>query len=1099
MQTSLPPDLITRVKQLLLPHVVQTADRQALLTEAFYIRDRALFYNIELEGRPNTFVVQCTRTLLDFGCLPGGPHALTALLQALNSRCGAAEQREIQQLTQCLNNLCTDGSPTVDLAAQTAQAAVPGQPTQTSATPAAQRSPTVFISYSHEDSAVAQRLVKDLNSAGHACWIDTSSIKGGDEWQRAISEGINNSHTVLVLCSRAALDSHWVREEIIRATGKKKCIIPVLLEDVLSDDGLFGLRSFQAIRLEGDYEAGLRKLLDALPPPQAKTPEPQQPVRAPLPRRALELEYLDRLQFAELQYAKYYTPLAGVSQVAPHAPTGVPLRPVVMRPEFEYTPWMREREQMRVTRRFENAVEELLQIRRVVVLGEPGAGKTATLWQLASNLLDTALKNPQAPLPLLVRLGKWTAPGQALTDFIAGELGELGEHLHALLNEQHAALLLDGLNEVPVTQRQDKARQVQALVQAYPALMAVVTCREQDYTIDLGFDRLTIAPLEPEHVQDFVVRYLGQEAGEQLFWKLAGGEDVRHVWETWQRAGANLKLFFNASDVPRENPNVYSATSGQEEYLWRKHVRSAGSLMNLARNPYMLYMLTQVFVDRQGELPANRGLLFDGFVEMLLLREHIAERDPRTRTIRLTPDATALLESLQRLAYAMQRQHDAQAASNDGANALTALPLAQARKILNDHALYLAGSASLLGMGSEVRFTHQLLQEYFAAQYMKGEIAAGRLRATDIWQPGHWWERTNWEEAAVLLAGLYSDDCTPALDWVMDANPEVAARCMLESGAFVPDDAKPQFQARWLPQLTDVQRQPNPHARAAIGRALGLVMLGDGSLDDRKGVGVIHSSGHAIPDIDWVLIPDDGEFIYGDESENNGPRNLRLPAFSIARYPITYAQFQCFVDAPDGFANPKWWKGLAADAAHRRSPGEQAFRYANHPRECVSWYDAVAFCRWLSEQLGEAIRLPTEWEWEKAARGRQGLIYPWENTYLKGRANTFEAGEYYLGSTSAVGIYPQGASPYDVLDMSGNVWEWCLNQYEQPDNIQLRGERVRVVRGGSWGSFLDFARASYRSRHDPNYRGDNVGFRVVSGSAHVHLPLLLAGYAQRRA
>ena len=149
----------------------------------------------------------------------------------------------------------------------------------------------------------------------------------------------------------------------------------------------------------------------------------------------------------------------------------------------------------------------------------------------------------------------------------------------------------------------------------------------------------------------------------------------------------------------------------------------------------------------------------------------------------------------------------------------------------------------------------------------------------------------------------------------------------------------------------------------------------------------------------------------------------------------------------------------------------------------MSWYQAVAFCRWLSAQLGDTVSLPTEQQWEKSARGTDGRIYPYGNEFDAAKGNTRETG---IGQTSAVGLFPDGASPYGVLGLSGNVWEWCLNQYEDSSQTAVDASgKSRVVRGGSWFYYRDFARAVSRSRYSPDGRYSDQGFRVVRGSSPI--------------
>ena len=236
-----------------------------------------------------------------------------------------------------------------------------------------------------------------------------------------------------------------------------------------------------------------------------------------------------------------------------------------------------------------------------------------------------------------------------------------------------------------------------------------------------------------------------------------------------------------------------------------------------------------------------------------------------------------------------------------------------------------------------------------------------------------------------------------------------------------------------------------------------------------------------LPDIDWVNIPG-GPFRYGDEQV----REVSLSTFQVARYPITNAQYQCFID-DDGYETDIWWR----DLAERPEPARPAWSAPNHPRERVSWYEAMAFCKWLDARLRErskipggwGVRLPYEQEWEKAARGADGRDYPW-GEFREGFANindTVDGSPNYLGRTAAVGIYPQGASPYEALDMAGNVWEWCLDKYDSPDDTPLKSKAARVVRGGSWMNFRGNARCAFRYYYFAGFRRLNVGFRVVCG------------------
>lgn len=202
--------------------------------------------------------------------------------------------------------------------------------------------------------------------------------------------------------------------------------------------------------------------------------------------------------------------------------------------------------------------------------------------------------------------------------------------------------------------------------------------------------------------------------------------------------------------------------------------------------------------------------------------------------------------------------------------------------------------------------------------------------------------------------------------------------------------------------------------------------------------------------------------------------SLYLPDYYMAKTPVTKAQYAAFVQAT-GYRQPTRWEN-----------GQPPADKQDHPVVHVSWDDAVAYCRWFSRSTGLVYRLPTEAEWEKAARGTDGRIYPWGNQWDGSRCNTPES---VLNHTTPVGAYPNGASPYGLLDMVGNVWEWCATKRGKPYPYDvgeaewreeyLREDGRRALRCGSFYDYRSYARCASRW-FDPYWvRDRHIGFRVV--------------------
>jgi|GEM_PF-2886294 len=815
MLEQLPSDILPRTRQLLQPFVNTLDDREALITEAFFLHD-PLLSSISLDGNQKIFCVRLIQTLLKHGCLPTKEHSLARLLTTLRYDCDDQHYPEIDKLIELVNVICAESTtprvtPSTVTPIQTAPITI--------STPIDERKPTVFISYSHQDNEIAETVVADLNLAGHACWIDTTKIKGGDEWILTIAEGIINSYVFVPLVTLKALQSKWVQDEILWARQKNKLIIPLILEDVLSEHLFFPLVSYQGVTVfDSDYETSVAKLISYLPNPtlieveDISVPQEDDEPDAPpvtgeqraIPRK-LELAYMERLRFEELLNTEKYTAMGGVSQQIHQR--------VQMRPVFELLPMGDTDDEPDIDlpkERFEDAVAEIQRIRQAVLLGEPGGGKTTTLWKLAADLVDKALIDRDAVIPILIRLGKWTDGTQPLQAFIASQMGDLGFYLDQLLRDRRVALLLDGLNEIPASQHSSKYKQVRDFVSSNRDLLSVVSCRELDYTINLGFNKINITPLDPIRIREFVNKYLG-DTGDDLFWKLAGEKAQKRYEEFLDEFGDKIEnpehTFWLANKLPDKLWSRYW-------FEWLREREHPSGLMVLARNPYMLLMLTSVFA-KQGELPENRGALFHSFVETLLEREGIQ-----------SDEKAELIQGLSDVAFTMQIRRSEEK-RGDG---LTVLPQDDVKAMLGDRLFYLAGSASILTVGEQVRFTHQLLQEYFAArtlllQMQADEAENTHTRAFELFDQEKWWELGVWRETIVILGEFLNEEAigpNRVARWLAPASPEAAVQVVMRNRTGLTQDDIDEETRRAIVDGA-IEQLENEHSTNSTYRALKLV------------------------------------------------------------------------------------------------------------------------------------------------------------------------------------------------------------------------------------------------------------------------------------
>jgi formylglycine-generating enzyme required for sulfatase activity len=788
---------------------------------------------------------------------------------------------------------------------------------------------------------------------------------------------------------------------------------------------------------------------------------------------------------------------------------------------------------------------------RMVLLGDPGSGKSTLVrfitLCLAGDWLGEANAN-QARLgdawtmgrllPVRVILRDYAARGLprnlGLWAFIGAELkrtepdGPLRDCLPVL--EAHlkqkdgAILLLDGVDEVPEAHRYRLRLKeaVEQFARDYPHCRILVTSRPYAYQDPdaylAGFEVRRLAPFTPEQVQAFIHRWyehVGQKdpaLGPDNAARYA--EQLAHAVETNPRLAdlapnpliltlmASLHRWREGGSLPEKRQELYE--------------QSVELLIDLWQRPKQLF-------DSQGN-PA--GEEYDVFTELGIPRDSLRAALNRAayRAHRDQPETTGTHDILARdLAGELY-----EAATDKGK--------AEGQQRIIQYLIDRAGLLIEREQGKVYTFPHRTFQEYLAASYLADEnypfVLLERLREDDA----------RWREATLLAAAKagrsaiwYLLETFCPQDWSSSLSPANAdwyaalraAQALLEvemQPLHVSSDRQRCSLERlggWLAALLESSSLPAPE-RAAAGRAL--AELGD----PRLGVSVSPESG--LPSIQWCYIPpgtfqmgsrkEDDKEAYDDEQPQH-EQNVPYP-YWLACMPVTNVQFQAFVDDPQGYLGDDWWTRAGLSWRKDRTAPQKyggAFDLPNHPAVMITWYEALAWCRWLTHRLrGKGslpddweIRLPSEAEWEKAARGGlnipgqhvisgdlrgpipdiQSLVtnphptrrLPWGDEHDPDRANYAATG---IGSTSAVGCFPGGVSPYGCLDMSGNVWEWCATKwigdyqdYAAEEDNDPEGDYRRVVRGGAfydtWG-----VRCAYRYGYVPVALLRGRGFRPAA-------------------
>jgi len=759
----------------------------------------------------------------------------------------------------------------------------------------------------------------------------------------------------------------------------------------------------------------------------------------------LEQDYRERLKARYAEEAAYYVPLAGETTEIPIQPSKAPrtARRRRRRAKFEYHEWIPTGEDIKQVK-LDSLQEAVNKYPCVILLGDPGCGKTTAFENLAYQFSDQSDK-----LPVPLHLSEFDS-GMSLEDFIiqgwgglleAGHWGakELAANIEEYLEAGKLFLLFDALNEMPLEGYRERCLALRQFIDQRSAQgnRFLVTCRILDYSEELtGLQRVEVQPLSDDKIQHFLQNEL-PEKWQALWQTLTQSDDSPHC------------------------------------------------LLEMARNPYLLTVMIDVF-EEDSQLSQNRADLMQRFTQILL--GWSKAKCPPDQWI----DADVQYEALSVMAFEMQ------ARSGFGTKVKTEQvkavmphqvmldPNWPSQPTPPDQVLSLAASAKIIEMPVDrltVRFYHQLLQEYFAAHQL---IKQDPAKLADLWR-WPWletemplWVRpennyeplpppptTGWEETTILAAGSTPENDTQLVQALLQINPVLAGRCLLQGQA--------RFNSATCQAVINhlLSTVANPEVALRVRIAAGDVLgyLGD----PRKG--------------EMVVIPA-GEFLMGEVREQH---ELFLPDYQLGKYPVANAEYERFIEA-GGYQNKSFWTkaGWIEIGQNQNEPRywqDERFNKPNQPAIGLSWYECVAYCRWLSAETGQLYRLPTEAEWEKGARGVDGRVYPWGSEFEASRLNA-RAGDQQVCTITPVGIYPTGTSPFGLFDCAGNVWEWCATRWKKPfpydvnqDEWQadyLEGQNLRVLRGGSWNYKAEATRCSYRFKFQPYGWTGRGSYRVVS-------------------
>ncbi len=814
-----------------------------------------------------------------------------------------------------------------------------------------------------------------------------------------------------------------------------------------------------------------------------------------------------------------------------------------------------------------SALEVLDQHPKLALLGDPGSGKStfvnfvalclagenlgredANIERMTRPLPDDEGNDREKPqpwnqgplIPVRVVLRDFAARMSPADDgcasdlwsFIESELGKkaLGEyavHLKKELQEKGGLILLDGLDEVPDAdhRREGIKRVVEEFEKTFTECRILLTSRTYAYQKD----------------QWRIPRFF-----ETVLLDFSKGQIIRFI-DQWYSHSADLMK------MDQENAQSRAQTLKREIF-------ANDRLLELAERPLLLTLMANLHAWRGGSLPEKREELYSDAVDLLLDRweSRKIRQDAQGNTL-VEPGIAEFLKTgkdklrkkLNELAFKVHRDQPVLQGTADipeGVLLPELIKLSSEKESVDLNALirFLEQRAGLLlSHGNIYTFPHRTFQEYLAACHLTGETYPDEIADLALAEPERWRE-------VALLAGAKA--ARGSLNTIWQLAGALCVEGPDEEEIGLSDSWGAHLAGRALAEILDFKEEITRRNHLAIlqrvRKRLVIVIEGDRLPGFERALAGRHLAALGDPrkpvmslaNMEFCLVPGGGFHMGSNEYDHEKPPHLNEHLqhdYWLSRHPVTNSQYGEFVEA-GGYAERRYWdeaekegfwkegkfKGRY-DSNFRDRPNNYGspFNFPNHPVVGVTWYEALAFTRWLTEhwrnqgfiRKDRVVCLPSEAEWEKAARGgveipEEPVIieassgswsekraakpnempekkYPWGDEIDKEKANYSKTG---IGTTSAVGCFSMVGSPYGCLELAGNVWEWTRSlwgkgyepvfkyPYEpspEREDATASPEIRRVLRGGAFHSQPENLRCAFRYGYSPNCRYDDVGFR----------------------